>query len=236
MGTTYYDRGFFFDQSPTFNTDWIIGVESKNDPLVNGDLCRLQDNLPDITFTDLLKTIAALCGCVLNYSEEDGLTFDPIDINTFSSIDVSRLTKRGEVSKKFSNYAQNNIIHFSDNEEDVNYTIDNDNIEPTNDLLKLPFAKGASLNNSLYIQGDSDQQYIGADGVGSMLVVYDLPKCAGLQALCDASTQFDIEARMYLLEYNAITAKTLLLVDGTRYLWTKRSWQKDLAKFTLAKV
>ena len=39
---------------------------------------------------------------------------------------------------------------------------------------------------------------------------------------------------MPLLQYDAIKPKTGLLVDGSTYLWTERSWQKDIAKMTLA--
>ena len=41
---------------------------------------------------------------------------------------------------------------------------------------------------------------------------------------------------MTLLEYNAIQAKTLALVEGLRYIWTERSWQKNEAQFTLARL
>lgn len=39
---------------------------------------------------------------------------------------------------------------------------------------------------------------------------------------------------MPLLQYDAIRPKTGLLVDGSTYLWTERSWQKYVAKMTLA--
>ena len=44
-----------------------------------------------------------------------------------------------------------------------------------------------------------------------------------------------MSAIMTLLEYNRIGSKYTLLVDGTQYVWTNRSWQKDEAQFTLAK-
>ena len=40
---------------------------------------------------------------------------------------------------------------------------------------------------------------------------------------------------MTLLEYEKITPKTALLVNNLTYLWTERSWQKDVAQFTLAR-
>ena len=244
MGTNYYNRGFFLDNENVgvdFNTDYMIKVQSVNNPLVNGDLCRLQDNLPNISFTELCKTIAALCGCVLNYDEANGLTFEPLVLSGYPVKEVKELTKRGEVTRTFADYVQRNIVQFESNEGvteklSVVYTINNDNLAEENELLTMPFSEGESLNGSLRIEGKLETPTLGADGGGSALEKVTLTSIAGLQQLCNASTQFKVSAHMLLMEYNAITAKTLLQVDGSVYAWTSRSWQKDAAQFTLARI
>lgn len=242
LGTTYYTLGFDFSLEPTFDSEYECEVQSVNDPLEDGDLCRLQDNLPDITFIELCKTIAALCGCVLNYDDTNGLTFDELDFSTWSIQDISKLTKRGEVMRTFAGYAQENLVQFNSNDIVrnrlvVTYTIDNDNIEEENDLLTMPFSEGTELDNMIYIESDLDEQTIADSSEDyDYLVRVSLSQNEGLQALCTASTQIKISAHMGIAEYNAITAKTLLRVDNTLYAWTARTWKKDIAQFTLAKV
>lgn len=57
-----------------------------------------------------------------------------------------------------------------------------------------------------------------------------------MSLICTHATQIKIDARMTMLEYYAIGSKTTLQVDGSVYVWLERAWQKDTAKFTLAKI
>lgn len=57
-----------------------------------------------------------------------------------------------------------------------------------------------------------------------------------MSAICTQATQIKVEARMTMLEYYTIGAKTTLQVDGSRYVWLERSWQNNTATFTLAKI
>lgn len=203
-----------------------------------GAVIYLQDNLPDITFVELLKTIAALSGCVLNYTDEDGITFEDLNTSNYAVNVLSTITKRGEVLRTFSDYAQRNFVLFDDdvNNLGIEYTIDNDNLQEENELQKIPFAEGDSFEGFLYIPADEERNILGANNGGAYLEQVSLIKCAGLQVLCDKSTQLKTEARMSLQSYENINAKTLIQVDGTRYVWTERVWQKDTAQFTLARI
>ena len=67
-GRRYNDFGFInMSDTDNFFTDFAIKVSSAGE-LAAGDICRLQDNLPDCTFVELCKTMAALLGKVLNYN------------------------------------------------------------------------------------------------------------------------------------------------------------------------
>lgn len=67
-GKRYNDFGFInMRDTDNFFTDFAIKVSSAGE-LAAGDICRLQDNLPDCTFVELCKTMAALLGRVLNYN------------------------------------------------------------------------------------------------------------------------------------------------------------------------
>ena len=236
MGTYYYDRGFMLGDSVTFNSEWQIKVQSANSPLQAGDICRLQDNLPDITFTELLKVIAALCGRVLNYDETNGVTFDALNLATFSVLDVSDIIKTSALTRTFADYAQNNIITLKDEPDDVRtvYTIDNDNIEAEKTLLTIPFDAAQTLDGALYIE-NAEADTIGATGT-QYLTRVQLIKNNGLQSLCDASTALSAQIRMTLFEFNQLTAKTAIRMRGVRYTWTEAQWAKDVATIKLAKM
>ena len=66
MGQRLSDWGFIsMSDTDNFFTNFAIKVSSAGE-LVAGNICRLQDNLPDCTFVELCKTMAALLGRVLN--------------------------------------------------------------------------------------------------------------------------------------------------------------------------
>lgn len=201
-----------------------------------GDYVRLQDNLPDITFTELLKVIAALCGRVLNYDETNGVTFDALNLSAFPVRDVSDIIKTGSLTRTFTDYAQNNVIVLNDEPEDVRtvYTIDNENIETEKELLKIPFDAAQTLDGALYIE-NAEADTLGATGA-QYLTRVQLIKNNGLQSLCDASTSLSAQIRMTLFEFNQLTAKTAIRVRGVRYVWTEAQWAKDVATIKLAKM
>ena len=74
------------------------------------------------------------------------------------------------------------------------------------------------------------------DTVGTNMTRVYLSRNNNLQVLCDASTQLGLQCRMTLYEYEELTEKTILLVHNTKYVWTAKNWQKDIASLTLAKI
>jgi hypothetical protein len=241
VAVTAVTRGWEFAQADALAYDIEVQVSTSSE---NAGEWRLQDNLPDITLTELLKAIAAELGYILNYTEADGIIFDTIDTDTVTVKSLNTLTKKGEVVRTFGKYAQHNYVQFADDEQfqnvqftAVDHTIDNDNISNDKTLLKLPWTCGvqdaqhvrdkAGRTKPLEIRFNPDEFEIYA-------LFAKIEKNADIQNLCDRSTQIKIEAQMPLLQYDAIKPKTGLLVDGSTYLWTERSWQKDVLKLTLA--
>ena len=167
-----------------------------------------------------------------------GIVFDDINYNSYATKELENVLKKGEVVRTFGAYAQNNIVQFDDEKADkivVNYAIDNDNLDEQKELQKIPFSEGLLRDNVLYVK-DIEKDIIGLNTGGANLGRVQLPKNANLQALCAASTQLKIDVRMSMYEYDQINEHTRILCEGTLYLWTSRSWQNDVAKFTLAKV
>lgn len=221
-----------------------------------GDTIRIKDILPDLTVTDLLKIHAYLTGTALNYTEADGVTFDQLEFDTWQQIDITaKKMTEDEVRRVFADYAQRNTIDF-DSADDVlsntrvraEYTIDNDNLETLKALATIPFSEGELAEAVGFVVPRFDAEdvekntlpkdgiYIATPQVGAYGQRVTLSSNVHLQELCDASTQIIVTAWMTAEEYDAITAKTLILCDGTLYVWTARQWQKDVAKFTLARI
>lgn len=209
-------------------------VPSEN---IAGTRVRLQDNLPDITFVELLKTIAALTGYMLNYTDAGGVTFEDMRFEQWNVKYLENLLEVGEVKRTFADYVQRNIVRYNEGLAMAKaYTIDNDNLESEKDLQVIPFGEGESSGNWLYLKSDFKDNTMSSTAAGTKLQQRTIRKNTGLQDLCDASTQIKVKCRMAMLEYDAITAKTLMQIRGTQYVWTSSVWQKDTAEFTLAKI
>lgn len=238
------------DTDKQYNYNLVI--EGKD--IAVGDTIRAVDLLPDLTLVELFKIYAYCVGKVLMYDETNGVSFDDLDFSSWQVVNISdKLTKRGEVSRKFGDYVQHNYIRFkSGGDVPVNqtitqeYTVDNDNLESAKDIGTIPYSEGSIDVDGGYTVArfdaeDTAKHKLYADGImfcgaAAYGLRISLPKNAGLQALCDASTQIQVGARMTLYEYNQITPKTLIYVDGTEYVWTSRNWQNNEAQFTLAKI
>lgn len=245
MGQYRYNSGFFLQENSEadFANDYNLVVKTDGD-LKNGDLCRLQDNLPDITFIELLKIFAAVSGRVLAYDDARGIYFDEVSFSDWGVKEIGKITKRGEVKRVFSDYVKRNIIDYKSEDGilfpiSTAYTINNDNLSDEKTLMTIPFSEGEQNKDypmQVYIVAQSEEPTLASDaGEDVLLQRVQLPKNNNIQALCDASTQIKIDARMPLLTYDGIKPDTALLVDNSQYLWTDRSWQKDVAQFTLAR-
>lgn len=227
--------------------DFEVFVSLDHD-FVPGENVPLKACVPDVSIISALKLFAAQEGLVLNYS--DGKIILEKNIIPERSEEVRSLTKIGEVVRTFGNYAQRNIVEFDSDIPDymkirTEYDIINDNIEQQKELERIVFSEGEQKQRA--IDDNIYDDFLMPEGADGDFVAYlstgtndkymqrvRMEKNADIQNLCDRSTQIKIEARMPLLQYDAIKPKTGLLVDGSTYLWTVRSWQKDVAKMTLA--
>lgn len=211
--------------------------------------------LPDCTFVQLLQAVAYLTGTTLNYTDADGVTFDALNFDTWNKVEIGRILKRGEIKRTFADYAQKNTVGFNSDETlsvldkiSRTYNIDNDNITASKELAKIFASEGSRAFISvqggkievLYMNNEEKEisKYTICQAEANMeyLTRVNLPENSGITRLCDKSTQIKIDARMYALAYNSIKPNTLLLVDGSLYVWTAKNWQKDIASLTLAKI
>ena len=210
-------------------------VEIEGEEMTSGAYVRLQDNLPEITAVDLLKYVAAFSGKLLNYDDENGITFDNLDFETWKNKEIKDILTFENITRVFSDYAQRNVVQFADN-RGIAYTIVNDNLNAEKELQNLPYVQGGGVADAIYIDDRTEGDVVGTNGGGNYLARVELIKNAGLQTLCDASTSVTIKARLSFLEYESIGSKTALYYDGVRYVWTEAQWSKGVATFKLSKT
>lgn len=218
-----------------------LKIEGDGDAVV-GEKVRLQDNLPDISIVELLKAIAVVSGKVLNYSDEDGITFDELEYENWATRSLDTVIKQTTLARKFGNYAQENLLLFSSDETVPQatriisaYEIDNDNIEATKELLKIPFSEGRESNGVELAQENEKDTLANADATPKMIRC-ELPLNAGMQGLCEASTSVAVQVFMRLIEFDTINSKTTFYYNGVRYVWTEANWTKNVATIKMSKI
>lgn len=241
---TIVSRGWQFTSGLNYNIS--VEIDPQNEEAGTDSIARLQDNLPDITLTQLLKCLATELGLILNYSESSGITFESVDLSLLGIHDVKNIIKKTELERRFADYAQRNIVRFTDDEVYVTertqaeYTINNQNIEEEKELQVISWSNGGSKPSSYgvnVIDRHNREVFMELDastGIFANRATISINDT--IQSLCTASTQIIIQARMSMAEYSTITAKTLLCVDNNLYVWTERSWKDDVTSFTLAKI
>lgn len=256
-GGPYYEQ----DGVPFYTYQYTIPMSGSNgaydfyaivdtvdpDNLNVGSNVYLKDNLPDMTVIDLLKTVANIRGNVLNYTDADGVTFDDLNYQGWPVIDLtSKLISIGNVKRTFGDYAAKNSIVFKswDTTPEAQrlteeYTIDNTNIKQSNQLAEIPFSEGeryADDPSLVYVNAEpGDSHTIAVVGSGYYLERVKLTKNPNIQRLCDSSTSVKAKVLMSHFEYEQVKAKTIILIQSIKYVWTESQYSDGVAVFILSR-
>lgn len=207
--------------------------------------------LKHISIGDLLKAYSALTGKLIGTDASGAIRF----VDTINPTYIEpKITKRGAVSRTFSNWAKENFVRFKEEDgipqdmvKSISYTIDNDNIEETKDIMVLEAAQGLDFGDGTLLVNEQKENgslseelpnaNLGDPSDGEyMNLVGDLQKSNIIQGIVDSSTMLEIECHMNLSEYMQVYSETGFNVDNTRYTWVTGQWQNETAKFTLARL
>lgn len=226
--------------------EYAIRVDAQTKTPEEGENVLLYPNLPDITFVDLLKTIAYILGRLLYF---DGTLISYIDFDfNATPLDISdNVINIKEIDRGFNNWGQSNIISFEHDESVLDaekletiYKIKNENLKEGGEIGKIYASEGSALGGALYMRNEykdiARDTICNATAIDENLMRVTIKQNNALIRLCAASTQIQVQARMSIIEYNAINPKTVLYLNGNRYVWTSSQWQNDVAKLTLAKI
>ena len=230
-----------------------------------GDDYYLQPNLPDLTFVDLLKIVANVTNTAIIYDN---------DINTFSFFDFNswlnpisldeKLIKRGNISRTFNDFAQENIIKLKDNENVLSknaaksaFYLQNETLEKTKTIAEIQLSGG---NNSGYssatdglhkflklsdiIKNDAGEYEFGKDSDtlcefvdGSdylQQVIFD--KNDTFLSILEKSTKITVSVNMLLLEFLAIKYNSRFILNGILFCWVTSKWSNDRCELVLQKM
>lgn len=239
-------RGWFYGLVPTQIDEDITLKGEVSASLPPYNVVNIADNLPDCTVVELLKVVAALTGTVLNYDDENGVTFSDLDCSTWCAKDLTgKVIETSDLTRTFGDYAQQNNVVFDSSDKVLQierlgqkYTIQNENIEAEKELQKIPFDEGGLYGDLLFVRDADgyDKDIIAdADTNRPSMERVHLPKCNGLQAICDVSTAVKLKVRMSLFEFNRLTAQMLLYSNNAFWVWNSAQWSKNVATFDVSK-
>lgn len=210
--------------------------------------------LPDVTFMELCKAYAAMVGCFLFYSPDTGLSFISGDnSNLFNrEIDTAgRVLSVGKVTRRFSDYAQHNYIHYCQDDSMLkseqisrDYPIINANIDTEKDLAEIPFSSGGQKmsNGALvaYVRDNENMENVQplamrAGSNSAYMVRKAIPQMSVLSTLCYMSTASEIEMLMPAFEFESLTGRELFIYDACKWVWTSAQWESGKCRLNLQK-
>lgn len=128
------------------------------------------------------------------------------------------------------------------------YIIDNDNLEDTDTLAEIKFANAGEVVSdsvaSAYIDNaydDAEQYFLLRGGTEEgrqhrQLKRLPITLNAGLVSLCSRATSIKAVFRMSLYEFESIKQKTIIVLRGVEYVWTKADWSNQQAQFELSAI
>lgn len=253
-GTIFYKEiGWVGDGSPY---EYNLQVDLESDGTI-GSYIYLQNNLPEVTLMDLIKTVAMVSGKVPSWSESNAqVSFKSVDVDSWSVKELQDIIAVKNVRRTFSDYAQANSVQY-DSEEYVTergenivrtYEIDNVNLQDEKDLYKIPFSEGAIGANGIYIEGTSlndsgEVVYAGKKWSLARVLIYGtnylqrapITENAAISSLCNKSTRLQVQVPMYMFEAFGLSEQTRLLFNGLYYVWTEITYSKGVATIELSR-
>lgn len=122
-------------------------INSHGKDAQSGDLVYAADNLPDVTFIDLIKTYGMIVG-KLPYIEGNVLTFETgSDYDLWTLLDLTgKVTKYNRLVRYVNGYADDNYTTEASERIKGVYAVNNTTIEPEKIIYQSPFTGGRDVH------------------------------------------------------------------------------------------
>lgn len=239
--------GFYFGE-----TTATVGmtVDDTSD-LASGHRIYLQNNLPDVTYTELLQSYAALNGKMLAYdSVQERFYFTDLTDYTVKELTDTNVISVKSIERCYGDFAQHNLVTFADDDDEKNpvrrdYAINNLNLDYENKFVEIPFYAGSESASG---SGGSKYQLVTTDDCYILAAVSDrvqynvyysyrprIKPIPTLEALCTQSTSVQVKVLMTAADYFGMKSNTAFGWHGCVWFWTEGSWSDGVAEFKLSK-
>lgn len=251
---TYYNhyRGFFGGDASPF-TYILPEVKVTDKVVIYDEFTSFVNNLPDISYIDLLTTVAILAGKYVTYNS----TSRRIELVSYTDInelvELKNVISMGKISRVGITEARSNKILPADNKavsvnnvNTIDYITDNDTLEAEEIIKELKLSTGNNINGTLYIDdvvknGDlyellTDVPLIAEVGEGENLQFIKMQKNELLNSIYEKSTKIEINSIMTMAEFMTIRETNTFLYKNVQWVWISGQWQKNKAKFVLQKI
>lgn len=236
-GSEPYEGWWFTNRNITLN----VQVEGIEGPV---HFIRVRDNVPEMNIIELLKTIAAVTGRVLNY--DGAIKFEELQGEWYRVLRLTDVVSVGKMTRTFGNFERNNYVEMDSaeyvtNRIRLNYSVDNAILQEDNVLQTIPFSEFGTIIRvydipNLFLPQDSDVYTLAANTSGFYMGNINIPANNTIRGLTDTSTTIDVQARMSLLQFDSIDQKTIIYYDGAYWVWMSGQWSNDIAEMTIARM
>lgn len=220
----------------------------------------LKDNLPELTFNDLLKTTAGIMLSGLGFDEATNtLSLFDFNYDKANSIAIDDILIEIEsVDRTFMDYCRKNEIRFKSedyvsNDSSIVYSIDNANLAEKKLIYTIPLNDGIKSGNFVYIKdfqyqngwkktAKTDSLVIASktsENLEHISRIYEnFPTILNskLKAIIENSTTVKVKLKMYLFQFLAINYRSTFKYRGIHYTVYEASFSGGIVSATLIVV
>ena len=220
----------------------------------------LKDNLPELTFNDLLKTTAGVMLSGLGFDEATNtLSLFDFNYDKANSIEIDgMLIEIESVDRTFLDYCRKNEIRFKSedyvsNDSSIVYSIDNANLAEKKLIYTIPLNDGIKSESGAYIKdfryenewkktAKSDTIVIASktgenlEHISRLYENFPAILNSKLKAIIENSTTVKVKLKMYLFQFLAINYRTTFKYRGIHYTVYEASFSGGIVSATLIVV
>lgn len=255
---------YYFNFPVSFSTNitasFFVAKTINSGDVALGQDYLLSSNFPEITFNDLLKTVAGVMLSGLGFDEATNtLSLFDFNYDKANSIEIDgMLIEIESVDRTFMDYCRKNEIRFKtedyvSNDSSIVYSIDNANLAEKKLIYTIPLNDGIKSENGAYIKdfryengwkktAKTDSLVI-ASKTGENLehisrIYENFPEILNskLKAIIENSTTVKVKLKMYLFQFLAINYRTTFKYRGIHYTVYEASFSGGIVSATLIVV
>lgn len=242
--------GWTQDTSP-FSYTFQIG---RSGDMVLGETWTIQNNPPDMTLVDLLRSAALLTGQELYYDPVNGVCLGPQDVGSVGNFDLDKVSSIEGVSREVKDWGSNKAVSVRFDSEDYvtfpiidYYYIDNANLDGVEENV-IKFSEGNYFGDGsgdIYLEDVSingtevkmvaKKPTIALSGNGEYMDRVRISSYDGNAVIAQNSTSVVLRAVMDLDFFLRMTRDAIVRFQGVGYVWMSGTWGNGLATLNLQK-